>query len=87
MHENGYSLRSNALGRIKAFSFMLGDLLMGTGQSLWVWCIAELVATIPVGILIGGYLADYVMFLCTGLLGTLFSCLAYRSSYIRRFKK
>ena len=135
-----------------AISFLFGDLLMGVGRNLWVWCIAGLAAsvpipfvmagqslilyqivpakmqgrifairnavqysTIPVGILLGGYLADYVfepfmasnytisailqrivgngsgsgmavMFLCTGILGTFFSCLAYKNKYIQRLK-
>lgn len=135
-----------------ATSFLLGDLLMGTGRNLWVWCIAGLAAsipipfviagqsvilykivpiqmqgrifsirnaiqysTIPVGILLGGYLADFVfepfmaskctlaamiqnivgtgsgsgmsvMFLCTGILGSIFSCLAYRNKYIQNLK-
>ncbi|HBY71060.1 MAG TPA: MFS transporter [Lachnospiraceae bacterium] len=72
-------------------------------------------STIPVGILLGGYLADYVfepfmasdhaaaimlqkivgnssgsgmavMFLCTGTLGAIFSCLAYRNKHIRSLK-
>ncbi|MFA9464435.1 MAG: MFS transporter [Velocimicrobium sp.] len=133
-----------------AISFLLGDLLMGAGRNLWVWCIAGLAASvpipfvmagqnviiyqivpiqmqgrifairnavqysiIPVGILLGGYLADYafepfmasnytvstilqkivgngsgsgmaVMFLCTGILGTIFSCLAYTNKNIQR---
>lgn len=135
-----------------AISFLLGDLLMGAGRNLWVWCIAGLAAsipipfvmagqsiilyqtvpihmqgrifsirnaiqysTIPVGILLGGYLADFVfepfmaskktlsvmlqnivgtgtgsgmavMFLCTGVLGCIFSCLAYKNQYIRSLK-
>ncbi len=135
-----------------AISFLFGDLLMGAGRNLWVWCIAGLAAsvpipfvmagqslilyqivpiklqgrifairnavqysTIPVGILLGGYLADYVfepfmasnysvstilqkivgigsgsgmavMFLCTGILGAIFSCLAYKNKYIQRIK-
>jgi DHA3 family macrolide efflux protein-like MFS transporter len=80
-----------------AFSFLFGDLLMGLGQTSFVWCIAAIAAsvpipficagqnvimynvipkeiqgrvfavrnavqycTIPIGILLGGYLADYV---------------------------
>jgi MFS family permease len=80
-----------------AFSFIAGDLLMGFGQNIWLWCIAGLAAsipiplinagqnvilyrriptemqgrvfaarnaiqyaTIPIGILLGGFLADYV---------------------------
>lgn len=135
-----------------AISFLLGDLLMGAGRNLWIWCIAGLAAsvpiplvmagqsvilyqivpiqmqgrifairnavqysTIPVGILLGGYLADNVfepfmasnhtlsmilqkvvgngsgsgmavMFLCTGLLGTIFSCLAYKNKYIQKLE-
>lgn len=135
-----------------AISFLLGDLLMGAGQNLWLWCIAGLAAsvpipfimagqnvilyqlvptqiqgrvialrnavqysTIPVGILLGGYLADYVfepflaskhivsamlsrivgngpgsgmavMFLFTGILGSTFSCLAYKNKYIKQLK-
>ena len=78
-------------------SFIAGDLLMGLGQNVWIWCIAGLAAsvpipfinagqniivynristemqgrifavrnavqyaTIPIGILLGGFLADYV---------------------------
>jgi MFS family permease len=135
-----------------SISFLLGDLLMGTGRNLPAWCIAGLAAsipipfimageslilyqtvpvqmqgrifsirnaiqfsTIPVGILMGGYLADYVfepfmasnhavaimlqkivgnssgsgmavMFLCTGTLGAISSCLAYRNKHIRSLK-
>ena len=80
-----------------ALSFLFGDLLMGLGQNVFVWCIAAFAAsvpisfisagqnlimyhtipkeiqgrvfaaknaiqycTIPIGILLGGYLADYV---------------------------
>lgn len=80
-----------------ALSFILGDLLMGVGQNVWLWCIAGIAAsvpipfvnagqnviiynhiltemqgrifavrnavqyvTIPIGILLGGFLADYV---------------------------
>lgn len=72
-------------------------------------------STIQVGILLGGYLADFVfepfmaskctlaamlqnivgtgsgsgmsvMFLCTGILGSIFSCLAYRNKYIQNLK-
>jgi DHA3 family macrolide efflux protein-like MFS transporter len=80
-----------------ALSFIMGDLLMGVGQNVWIWCIAGLAAsvpipfvnagqnviiynhistemqgrifavrnavqyvTIPIGILLGGFLADYV---------------------------
>lgn len=80
-----------------AFSFIFGDVLMGLGKTLTLWCIGSLAAsvpipfisagqnvimynsipkdmqgrvfavrnavqycTIPVGILLGGYLADYV---------------------------
>lgn len=80
-----------------AFSFIAGDMLMGLGQNVWVWCVAGLAAsipipfinaaqnvivyrdistdmqgrvfsvrnavqyaTIPIGILLGGLLADYV---------------------------
>jgi len=125
-------------------SFLCGDLLMGLGHSVFVWCIAGIAAsvpipfvmagqrvilyhdvpagvqgrvfavrnaiqfsTIPAGILLGGFLADRVfephmrsdtpavhflqrmvgtgdgsgmavMFLCTGVLGSLFCVLAYR---------
>lgn len=135
-----------------AISFLLGDLLMGVGRNLMVWCIAGLAAsipipfimagqnlilyrlvpihmqgrvfslrnavqysTIPVGILLGGYLADYVfepfmastcelslilkkivgtgagsgmavMFLCTGILGSILSCVAYRNKYVQSIK-
>lgn len=80
-----------------ALSFLCGDLLMGIGQNVFIWCIAGIAAslpipfinagqnvimyntvpnemqgrifavrnaiqysTIPIGILLGGYLADYV---------------------------
>lgn len=80
-----------------AFSFIAGDLLMGLGSNIWIWCIAGIAAsvpipfinagqnviiyqslpkdmqgrvfavrnavqyaTIPMGILTGGFLADYV---------------------------
>jgi hypothetical protein len=135
-----------------AISFLFGDLLMGAGRNLLVWCVAGLAAsipipfimagqsfilyqmvpihmqgrvfsirnavqysTIPVGILLGGYLADYVfepfmasthglpfilqkivgngagsgmavMFLCTGILGSILSCAAYRSKYVQSLK-
>lgn len=135
-----------------AISFFFGDLLMGTGRNLWIWCIAGLAAsvpipfvmagqsvilykivpiqmqgrifairnavqysTIPVGILLGGYLADYVfepfmasnnalstmlqkvvgngsgcgmavMFLCTGVMGTILCCIAYKNKYIQQLK-
>lgn len=72
-------------------------------------------STIPVGILLGGYLADFVfepfmasnqwiacllqsvvgngagsgmavMFLCTGFLGTIFSCMGYKNRYIQSLR-
>ncbi len=80
-----------------AFSFLFGDLLMGLGQTTFIWCIAAIMAsvpipfisagqnvimyntipkemqgrvfavrnaiqfsTIPIGILLGGFLADYI---------------------------
>ena len=80
-----------------AFSFIAGDLLMGLGSNIWIWCIAGIAASVPIpfisagqnviiyqslskdmqgrvfavrnavqyasipmGILIGGFLADYV---------------------------
>ncbi|MBE6023376.1 MAG: MFS transporter [Cellulosilyticum sp.] len=133
-----------------AFSFLLGDVLMGLGQNVWIWLVAGLAAsmpipminamqnnvlyacipkeiqgrvfaiqnsvqycTIPIGILLGGYLADYVfepmmkehhvllqtlvgtgkgsgmalMFLCTGILGSIISILCYRSPYIRQLEQ
>lgn len=132
-----------------AVSFLFGDLLMGIGQSPFLWAAAGLAAslpipfinagqnmilyqkvpdamqgrvfavrnaiqysTIPVGILLGGFLADYVfepymmtdspiasclhmlvgkgagsgmavMFLCTGICGSLFSYLSYRRKEIQ----
>jgi MFS transporter, DHA3 family, macrolide efflux protein len=134
-----------------AFSFLFGDLLMGLGQSWWVWGIAAIAAsvplpfvsagqrvimynvipndlqgrvfairngvqycTIPIGILLGGYLADYVfepfmnsnnslavflhifvgnssgsgmavMFICTGILGSLSSIILYKNKEIKKF--
>lgn len=136
-----------------AFSFLVGDLTMGIGQNVWLWCIAGLAAsfpipfiqagqntilyrvvpqhmqgrlfavrnfsqfsTIPIGIFLGGYLADHVfetfmasahagalllqkivgtgagsgmavMFLCTGILGTIASVLGYRDRAIQRLVK
>lgn len=29
-------------------SFLLGDLMMGLGQSPWLWCMAGLAASIPI---------------------------------------
>ncbi len=135
-----------------AFSFLLGDVLMGLGKNAVVWSIAGLAAsfpipfinagqnvilyqkvpgqmqgrvfavrnaiqysTVPVGILLGGFLADYVfepfmqgdtavasflrllvgagegsgmavMFLCTGILGFLFSVLSYRNKEIQAMR-
>lgn len=132
------------------FSFLFGDLIMGTGRNVVFWSIAGLAAslpipfviagqnvilyrevpekiqgrvfavrnalqfsTIPLGILLGGFLADYVfepfmktensitavlhvlvgngagsgmavMFLCTGLLGSLFSFISYRQKEIQK---
>ena len=126
-----------------AFSFLLGDLLMGAGRNVVIWSFAGLAAslpipfinaaqnvilyrmvpenmqgrifavrnaiqysTIPAGILLGGFLADYVfepfmqrantvasalhmivgegagsgmavMFLCTGILGSMSSIICY----------
>lgn len=131
-------------------SFLLGDVLMGTGRNAVMWTIAGFAAsfpipfinagqnvilyrtvpteiqgrvfavrnaiqfsTIPLGILLGGFLADYVfepfmmkknpvtsalhllvgqgagsgmavMFLCTGLLGSIFSLISYRQKDIQR---
>jgi hypothetical protein len=135
-----------------AFSFLFGDLLMGVGRDLWIWCIAGLAAsipipfvlagqnmilyrtiprqmqgrmfavrnaiqfsTVPIGIFLGGFLAEYVfepfmssshifaialgkivgsgkgsgmavMFLCTGVLGVVFSWLGYRDKDIRNLE-
>ncbi len=134
-------------------SFLLGDIMMGIGRNVFMWCFAGFAAsfpiafinagqnvilyknvpqkmqgrvfavrnaiqysTIPVGILLGGFLADYVfepfmqkdyavvrilqtlvgstpgsgmavMFLCTGILGSLFSCFSYRQKAIQNLKK
>lgn len=136
-----------------ALSFLFGDLTMGLGRNVVVWCIAGVAAslpipfimagqrvilyreipqeiqgrifavrnaiqfsTIPVGILLGGFLAQYVfepwmqrkgvvaellgqlvgqgkgsgmavMFLCTGILGSLSSILAYRHKEVQKLKK
>lgn len=136
-----------------AASFLLGDLLMGIGQSPVMWAVAGLAAslpipfinagqnvilyrkvpdemqgrvfavrnaiqfsTIPVGILLGGFLADYVfepymlqenpftsflhalvgggagsgmavMFLCTGICGSIFSYLSYRRKEIQDLRQ
>ncbi len=133
-----------------AFSFLVGDVLMGMSRSAWMWCLSAVATsvlipfinagisaimyekvpkemqgrvfsvrnalqngTIPIGILLGGYLADYVfepfmksdnqvvrflervvgtgngigmavMFLCTGILGALFSIIWYRHKDIRK---
>ena len=87
-------------------SFLLGDITMGLGRN------ALQVSSIPIGVLLGGYLADYVfepymctesaavrflhilvgdgtgsgmavMFLCTGILGALFSFIFYQRKDIR----
>ncbi len=105
---------------ISAFvSFLLGDIMMGIGRNVIVWSIAGLAASLPIpfssiplGILLGGLLADYVfepfmlkenavtlclrmlvgegagsgmavMFLCTGILGALFSFIFYQRKDIR----
>lgn len=136
-----------------AFSFLCGDLLMGMGQSVWLWIIAALAAslpipiltaaensilytyiprqlqgrvfairnmvqffTIPVGTLLGGILADYVftpfmksdsivvdilrrvvgstngsgmaiMFICTGILGSMMSMTCYHNRYVKRLEE
>ena len=136
-----------------AFSFLLGDVMMGVGRNVILWSFAGLAAslpiafinagqmvilyhhvpehmqgrifaarnalqysTIPIGILLGGFLADYVfepfmrtehpvavilrgivgkgagsgmavMFLCTGILGAVFSLVSYRQKEIRRLKQ
>ena len=95
-------------------SFLLGDVMMGAGRNIVFWAIAGFAASfpIPLGILLGGFLADYVfeplmmsenavssvlhvlvgrgagsgmavMFLCTGVLGCLFSLISYRQKEIR----
>lgn len=132
------------------FSFLLGDVMMGTGRNVIFWSLAGFAAsfpipfinagqnvilyqkvpeeiqgrvfavrntlqfsTIPLGILLGGFLADYVfepfmmtenvvaralhilvgqgagsgmavMFLCTGVLGSIFSFISYQQKEIRR---
>lgn len=136
-----------------AFSFLCGDLLMGMGQSIGVWIIAALAAslpipmltaaennilytripkqlqgrvfairnmvqffTIPIGTLLGGILADYVftplmkrdgvpvsilesvvgktdgsgmavMFVCTGVLGSVMSIACYHNRYVRHLEQ
>lgn len=136
-----------------AFSFLCGDLLMGIGQNVILWCIAALGAsmpipfivsaqnvimyetvprevqgrifavknaiqfsTIPIGIILGGFLAEYVfelflgsqsriailmqglvgktegsgmalMFVMTGILGSVTSLLWYKSKEISKLKK
>lgn len=129
-------------------SFLFGDLLMGIGRNVVVWCVAGVVAslpipfiiagqniilyrkipmemqgrvfavrnaiqfsTMPLGILLGGYLADYIfepfmqstngltvvlsmivgegkgsgmaiMFLCTGICGSVFSYISYHKKVL-----
>lgn len=136
-----------------AFSFLCGDLLMGMGQSIGVWVIAALAAslpipmltaaennilytripkqlqgrvfairnmvqffTIPIGTLLGGILADYVftplmksdgvlvsilesvvgrtdgsgmavMFVCTGVLGSVMSMACYHNRHVRHLEQ
>lgn len=136
-----------------ALSFLLGDLLMGLGQNVYLWSVAAIAAcfpipfimagqnvilykmvpqklqgsvfsvrnaiqyaTIPMGLLLGGFLADYVfepfmqsenelanmlrhfvgsgngsgmavMFLCTGILGSLVSLLAYHKKEIQKLQE
>ena len=43
-------------------SFLLGDVMMGAGRNIVFWAIAGFAASfpIPLGILLGGFLADYV---------------------------
>lgn len=100
LYTSFFKLPGNSIKTIyfsAAFSFILGDLLMGLGRNPWIWCIAGLAAsvpipfinastnvilyhcvpakmqgrvfavrnavqyaTIPIGILLGGILADYV---------------------------
>ena len=88
--------------------------MMGAGRNIVFWAIAGFAASfpIPLGILLGGFLADYVfepfmqnentiasflhkiigrgagsgmavMFLCTRVLGCLFSLISYRQKEIR----
>lgn len=58
-----------------ALSFIMGDLLMGVGQNVWLWCIAGIAAS-----------GMAVMFLCTGILGCATSILWYRNCGIRKLK-
>lgn len=37
-----------------AFSFIAGDLLMGLGQNIWLWCIAGLAASVPIPLINAG---------------------------------
>jgi MFS transporter, DHA3 family, macrolide efflux protein len=133
-------------------SFLFGDLLMGIGRNVVLWCVAGVAAslpipfiiagqnailyhkipteiqgrvfavrnaiqfsTIPIGILLGGVLADYVfepfmqsthklaiilsyivgkgngsgmavMFLCTGICGSLFSYISYHKKTLDEFR-
>jgi fluoride ion exporter CrcB/FEX len=135
-----------------AFSFLLGDLLMGLGRNVYLWVIAGLAASIPIpfisagqriimyekipkemlgrifavrnaiqystipfGILLGGVLADFVfepfmssenllaaflgslvgrgkgsgmavMFLITGILGTVSTLIGYYSKVVRNME-
>ena len=37
-----------------AFSFLFGDLLMGLGQTLFIWCIAAIMASVPIPFISAG---------------------------------
>lgn len=37
-----------------AFSFFFGDLLMGVGRNVWIWCIAGVAASLPIPFVMAG---------------------------------
>lgn len=56
-----------------ALSFVLGDLLMGLGQNVWLWCIAGIAASVPIPFINAG--TSVILYQCieTKMQGRIFA--------------
>ena len=56
-----------------ALSFIMGDLLMGLGQNVWIWCIAGLAASVPIPFINAGQNVIIYRQISTGMQGRVFA--------------
>ena len=56
-----------------ALSFIMGDLLMGLGQNVWLWCIAGLAASVPIPFVSAGQTVIIYNHISTKMQGRIFA--------------